>query len=92
MEIYEDMDFYFGKAEIYRHFTGQSLGHSSIIIVGYTAEANSIPAHWSVLVPWDRKYTEGLRGQTIRVHAGVNLGGIESQAYGLKAYYTEPTK
>lgn len=91
MEIYEDMEFYFGKPEIYRHSTGQSLGHAAVIIVGVTPEAVPTPAYWTVIVPWDRKYSEGLKGQTIRVYAGVNQGGIESISYALKAMY-EPEK
>ena len=91
MELYEDMDFYFTykgtspptppkAADIYRHTTGQSLGISSVIIIGYTPANGAIPEHYTVLVPWDRKNSEGLEGQVLRVIAGVNLGGIENKA------------
>lgn len=85
MEIYEDMDFFFDKTAVFRHTTGQSLGISSVIIISYTPAAGQVPAFWTVLVPWDRKHTEGLKGQTIRIIAGVNHGGIESQAYEIKS-------
>ena len=69
MELYEDMDFFFDKPAVYRHTTGQSLGVSSVIIVGFTNPdiTAGTPAYWTVLVPWDRKYSDGLKGQTIRI-------------------------
>lgn len=87
MELYEDMDFFFAKpTSIYRHTTGQSLGISSVIIVGFTGANGAVPDHYTVLVPWDRKHSEGLAGQTLKVIAGVNLGGIENKGWQLKAF------
>lgn len=82
MEIYEDMEFFFDKpTAIFRHQTGQSLGVSAVIITGYMAPQGTNPAYWTVLVPWDRKYTDGLKGQTINIIAGVNHGGIETRGW-----------
>lgn len=81
MEIFEDMDFYFGTNNIYTHRNGQSLGVVSIIFLT-AAEENGIK-FWDVLVPWDKKYNAATKisDQRLRVVRGVNHCNMETKAW-----------
>jgi hypothetical protein len=79
MEIYEDMDFFFGTESVYTHTSGQSLGVVNVIIVGYSQHTTG-EYFWTVIVPWDKKYDALIKSQTLRVIAGINHLNIENQA------------
>jgi len=61
MELFEDMDFYFGTDNIYYHSSGQSLGVVSVIITAHGVDSTTNTNYWTVLVPWDKKYDSGLK-------------------------------
>ena len=86
MEIFEDMDYYFGKDVkddgVYIHTSGQSLGVVSILITGYKINDKG-PNYWTVYVPWDKKFSDKIAGQRLNVIAGINHGNIENQALDL---------
>lgn len=83
MELFEDMDFYFGTDKLYIHSNGQSLGVTNVIIVAYGIDTATTAEYWDVLVPWDKKYdaTKKIGDQKLRVIAGINHCNIENYAW-----------
>lgn len=62
MELFEDMDFYLGTDKIYVHTNGQSLGVVSVIFIENNTDTTTGLNYWTVLVPWDKKWTDGIAG------------------------------
>lgn len=79
MEIFEDMEFFLGSDDVYVHTTGQSLGVVNVLIVGLKSY-NGVD-YWTVLVPWDKRYDQKVKMNTLRVIRGINHCNIENEAY-----------
>jgi hypothetical protein len=88
MEIFEDMDFYLGTDNIYIHTNGQSLGVVNVIIIGHDTDTATNMNYWTVLVPWDKKFTDGINAQKLRIVAGINHCNIENKGYEIRVSST----
>lgn len=84
MEIFEDMEFFLGTTKVYVHSNGQSLGVVNVIIIGHDTDAATGMKYWTVLVPWDKKYSDGINAQKLRVVAEINHCNIENGAFEIR--------
>lgn len=84
MELFEDMAFFLGSNKVYVHSNGQSLGVVTVLFTAHNVDTATGLKYWTVLVPWDKKYTDGIAGQTLRVIAEINHLNMENEAWEIR--------